>query len=349
MYVSGKGCIYIRDKLKELNLKTKNGKPLTHIAILTILENPTYKGFIRHGRTTGENKKRKPQDEIILVIGIHDSIVDEEIFDKAQQITLQNQRKSPRMPSNPHLLSGILKCPLCGGRMNFQPAGNRNLRNHGGYYTCFNYKNIRTCSSKLYRAKHIERDVLQRIKSIITNTHVIEDIVSEINSDNSIDSKVIEKQLTDVEKQIQKYNERMTVIKEQFLNGDITIEEHREFKSDLNIKITDLNARQEQITLEYAKACNTAIEPSDVLFVLENFDELMDNADVQMKKYLIESLIERIDIQSDSSIKEIVFNFEVPNPLHPDNQKDSDILTYDTVPPDLSSPRDKSAPPEPGA
>jgi len=31
--------------------------------------------------------------------------------------------------------------------MHVQPAGNRNLKNHGGYYTSSNYKNFRTWSS----------------------------------------------------------------------------------------------------------------------------------------------------------------------------------------------------------
>src|SRR5690606_15563121 len=141
--------------------------------------------------------------------------------------------------SNPHLLSGILKCPNCGGRMNFQPAGNRNLLNHGGYYTCSNYKNFRTCSSKLYRAKHLESYVLQRIKTIILNPQIIEDVVSEMNSNHSIDSTVIKKQLMDVDKHIQKYEQRKDVIRKQFISGDITIEEHREFKSGLDKTLTE--------------------------------------------------------------------------------------------------------------
>ncbi|WP_027086814.1 recombinase family protein [Cohnella panacarvi] len=331
MYVNGKGCIYIRDKLNELNLKTKYGKAFTHIAILTILDNPTYKGFIRHGRTTGENKKRIKQENIIIVKGIHEAIIDEESFDKAQQITAHNRRTTPRMPSNPHLLSGILKCPDCGGRMNFQPAGKRNNKNHGGYYTCSNYKNFRTCRPRLFRAKHLERSVLNRIKSIASSTRIIEDIINEMNSNQGIDTEIIKKQITDVEKQIRKYESRMDAIKQQFISGDLTIDEYREFKSELEMVLTDLGCSKETISLEYAKACNTAVDANDVLFVLENFDALMENADVQMKKQLVESLIERIEINLDSTINEFVFNFEVPNPLHPNNQSKSDILICDTV------------------
>jgi site-specific DNA recombinase len=331
MYVNGKGCIYIRDNLNKLNLKTKTGIPFTHIAILTILDNPTYKGYIRHGRTTGENKKRVNQDSVILVRGIHEAIVDEETFDNAQKITLQNRRPTRRMPSNPHILSGILKCPKCGGRMNYQPAGNRTHKNHGGYYTCSNYKNVRTCTSKLYRAKYLEKSVLQRIKSVIYETKVIEDIINEINISKSVDTKIIEKQFLEIEGQINKYENRMSDIKKQFLDGHITIEEHREFKLELEKSLTNYNETKEKISFEYAKACNTAVDASDVLFVLENFDELMDTADVQIKKQLIESLIERVDIEHDSTLREIIFNFEVPNPSHSDNQIKSDILTCDTV------------------
>lgn len=141
MYVDGKGCIKIRDKLNKLNLKTKKGKPFTPIAIKTILDNPVYKGYIRYGRTSNyDNKeKRKKEENYILVKGAHYdiAIIDEDIFEKAQIITEQNRRQTRRMPSNPHILSGLLRCPECGGRMNYQPAGQRKHNDkHGGYYNC---------------------------------------------------------------------------------------------------------------------------------------------------------------------------------------------------------------------
>ncbi|MDQ6422013.1 recombinase family protein [Paenibacillus sp. LHD-117] len=93
MYVDGKGCVQIRDKLNQLNLKTKKGKSFNPIAIKNILDNPVYKRYIRYGRTSNyDNKeKRKKEENFILVKGIHfeSAIIDEDTFEKAQIITEQ--------------------------------------------------------------------------------------------------------------------------------------------------------------------------------------------------------------------------------------------------------------------
>ncbi|WP_328803635.1 zinc ribbon domain-containing protein [Paenibacillus puerhi] len=84
--------------------------------------------------------------------------------------------------------------PECGGRMNFQPTGQRkNNDNHGRYYTCSVYKNIRGCNPNLIRAKALEHTVLARIKNIVTNRKIIEDIIQELNSESNIDTKLLEK------------------------------------------------------------------------------------------------------------------------------------------------------------
>lgn len=108
MYVDGKGCVQIRDKLNQIKLKTKKGLSFTQHAVINILANPVYKGFIRYGRTTNYDHKgkRKKEDQFILEKGIHEP---EDTFEKAQIITEQNRRQTRRMPSNPHMLSGLLR------------------------------------------------------------------------------------------------------------------------------------------------------------------------------------------------------------------------------------------------
>ena len=70
---------------------------------------------------------------------------------------------------------------------------------------------------------------------------------------------------------------------------------------------------------------------NEVRFVLEHFDTLMENADVQLKKQLLESLIERIDLNTDKTLKSIEFKFEVPNQHATENNDKNVILTCDTV------------------
>jgi site-specific DNA recombinase len=239
------------------------------------------------------------------------------------------------MPSNPHMLSGLLRCPECGGRMNFQPAGQRKHNDkHGGYYNYSTYKNTRECNHNTIRAKHAEQAVLERIKYVITNGQIIEDIVSEINSNNKIDTGLIHKQLLDVEKQINKFSNRFDEIKKDYIAEQINIEEYRDFKADIEQTLAVLMSKKGSMEIELVKAINTTYDTNEVRFVLEHFDTLMESADVQMKKQLLESLIERINLNSDKTLDSIEFKFEVSNQHVTDNQDKNVILTYDTVPPD---------------
>jgi site-specific DNA recombinase len=336
LYVDGMGCIYIRDKLNSLNLRTKNGKAFTHIAILTILANPAYKGFIRYGKTRFHEvrNKREKQETYTLVIGKHKPIITEEIFNKAQDILQSNRRTTPRMPSKPHLLSGLLRCPECGGKMNHQPQGKRKRNElHGGYYSCSTYKNTRGCNYNLIRAIYIEQAVLERIKHIITSEQIIDDIVNEINSNNNIDTELISKQLLDTEKQINKLSNRLDEIKKDYIAEKILISEYREFKADIDSSLAELKSKKESIELEFVKVINTSYDTKEVRTVLEHFDTLLENADVRMKKQLLGSLIERITLNSDKSLQCIEFNFDVPN----QHQDKNVILTCDTVHRDLSA------------
>ncbi len=101
----------------------------------------------------------------------------------------------------------------------------------------------------------------------------------------------------------------------------------------IEYNLTELNAKKQEMELELVKALNTSYDANEVRFVLEHFDTLMENADVQLKKQLLESLIERIDLNSDKTLKSIEFKFEVPNQHATENSEKNVILTCDTVPP----------------
>lgn len=88
--------------------------------------------------------------------------------------------------------------------------------------------------------------------------------------------------------------------------------------------------------LELVKTLNTSYDANEVRFVLEHFDTLMENADVQLKKQLLESLIERINLNPDKTLKSIEFKFEVPNQHAAENNDKNVLLTCDTVHPIVS-------------
>jgi site-specific DNA recombinase len=121
------------------------GKPWRGDSVTVILKNPAYTGdfkasrysygkynTIRDGVVAKASKRcRKPEAEWIIHPNHHEAIVDRETFEKAQAILAKGKTgRSPYTPeTNPHILSGHLRCGKCGGPLWVLK---------GGYYECGN-------------------------------------------------------------------------------------------------------------------------------------------------------------------------------------------------------------------
>lgn len=130
-YVNGGLSQYeITKKLDEMGIPSYNGKTWKRTGVNYTLKNAHYDGkvFYFNRKTTivienGQRVKKylqQPQDEVIVVDGKHEAIIDHETFVKAQE------RKSNNLPRNKtqyglkNPFAGILRCKVCGKAMMLQ-------------------------------------------------------------------------------------------------------------------------------------------------------------------------------------------------------------------------------------
>ena len=108
----------------------QNGKnPLFDAALIRkIIANPVYCGKIAYGRRTTEkvlgtrNEYRQvQQDNYLLADGLHEALVSEQDWQEAQVKLLAQAKKYEHVnqgrDNRVHLLSGLVKCPVCGAGM----------------------------------------------------------------------------------------------------------------------------------------------------------------------------------------------------------------------------------------
>lgn len=128
----------------------QNGtNPLFDAALIRrIIQNPVYSGKISYGRRRTEkvhgtrNEYRQVRkDDYLLVDGLHEALVSEEVWEQAQVKVAAQAKKYEKVNREKgekiHLLSGILKCPVCGSGM----YGNKAIkkRKDGSNYKDFYY------------------------------------------------------------------------------------------------------------------------------------------------------------------------------------------------------------------
>ncbi len=118
----GFGGAKIANMLNERGIKTKRGNSWSQNSVCRILTNEIYTGKIINGKEeiadflTGQ-RKEKDESEWLVTIRPELRIIEDETFDKAQEI-LKGRHDSFKMTherqSNKHLFSTLIKCKDCG-------------------------------------------------------------------------------------------------------------------------------------------------------------------------------------------------------------------------------------------
>ncbi len=131
--------------------KKVRGHELNYFArglIMKILDNPVYTGKIAYGKNVTEKVKGTRDeyrcvktDDYLLADGLHEAIVDEETWEAAREKRKRTGVKWNKTHSleHEHILSGLLKCPVCGAGMAGTVRRRKNKKS-GEYKDDFYYR-----------------------------------------------------------------------------------------------------------------------------------------------------------------------------------------------------------------
>lgn len=134
--------------------KPQNGSELFSAAyIRVILDNPVYAGKIAFGRRKTEKIKGErnryhivKQKDYPVYDGIHEAIISEELWNRAQEKRKENKKSWVKMynDGHEHIFSGLLRCPVCGaplyGNVNAKKRKDGTPYERTYYYQCKNRK-----------------------------------------------------------------------------------------------------------------------------------------------------------------------------------------------------------------
>ena len=205
----------------------QNGKnPLFDAALIRrIIQNPVYSGKISYGRRRTEkvhgtrNEYRQvKKDDYLLVDGLHEALVSEEVWEQAQVKVAAQAKKYEKVNRDKrekiHLLSGILKCPVCGAGM----YDNKSIkkRKDGSNYKDFYYygckhRNMTRGHKCDYRRQVHEEMLDAAVAEVISNSKFSDLIRNKINME--VDTSTLDQDIANYEKQLrQLYHNKESIL-----------------------------------------------------------------------------------------------------------------------------------------
>lgn len=305
-------------------IQRQNGKnPLFHAHLVRlILKNPVYCGKIAYGRRKTEKVHGTrneyhlvEQDNYIVVDGLHEAIVAEDVWQAAQVKLISQAKKYEHVnrgkDTKTHLLSGIVKCPVCGAGM----YGNKSIKRKkdGTKYKDFYYYGCKhrtmTRGHKCDYKKQIREELLddavaEVIVKLVGNSKFSAMMQEKINS--KVDAAAINAELATYEKQLRQYYAVKLRLAEEIDSLDPDDRHYIKRKADLDDRLYRMYDKIEDVETQLiaTRAKKQAVEAEkltgdNIYKVLIYFEKLYAVMNEVERRQLMEALIAEIQIYED--------------------------------------------------
>ena len=303
--------------------KKVRGHELNYFArglIMKILDNPVYTGKIAYGKNVTEKVKgtrdeyrRVKTDDYLLADGLHEAIVDEEMWEAAREKRKRTGVRFVKTHSleHEHILTGLIRCPLCGGGMSgtVQRRQNKKTGEYKDtfYYRCHHRKKVdgKICDYKpMLNQKVFNAEVEEFIRYMVAGDEVRKFVQEKL--EEKVDVSALETEREQLQKQLkQVQGSKLKLI--QMLDRLDTGDKHYTRKyQDMQDRLDNLYDRisgfeneiadvEEKIKAAYGRQ----ISEKQLYQILQKFDILYAEISDIEKKEFMQLFIDAIELYSE--------------------------------------------------
>ena len=330
-YLNQHGYVKTKYRSHELNYFTRS-------LVRKILDNPVYIGKIAYGKSSTEKIKgtrdqyhRVQNDEFLLAEGLHDAIIDLDLWEGVRARREETGVKWVKTHSleHEHILTGLLKCPICGVGMSGTVRRRKNKSTgeykDDFYYRCKHRKKINesdfcNCSLVLNQ-NELNGEVERHIMDLVNNKDGRDFIIRRMESRVDVSSLETEReqlrgqlrQLSGAKKKLTDMIDRLDVTDKHY---DRKYQDMHDRLDNLYDKIGDIDDQLQDVNEKIRMAYENQITSKQVYQILTCFDKIYFEMTDLEKKEFFRNFIDEIELyserQSDGRIvKQINFNFPV--------------------------------------
>ena len=330
-YLNQHGYVKRKNRSHELNYFTRG-------LIRKILDNPVYIGKIAYGKSSTEKIKgtrdqyhRVRNDDFLLAEGLHEAIIDLDLWEGARARREETGVKWVKTHSleHEHILTGLLKCPVCGVGMSGTVRRRKNKSTgeykDDFYYRCKHRKKISESDfcdcSLVLNQNELNGEVEKHIMDLVNHEDCRAFIIRRMETKVDVSSLETEReqlrghlrQLSGAKKKLTDMLDRLDVSDKHY---DRKYQDMHDRLDNLYDKIGDIDDQLQDVNEKIRMAYENQITSKQVYQILTCFDKIYFEMTDLEKKEFFRDFIDEIELyserQSDGRIvKQINFNFPV--------------------------------------
>ena len=324
---------YSKKKLREQEVSH-----FTRSTVLKILDNPVYAGKIAYGKNATEKVKgtrdqyrRVKKEEYLLAEGLHEAIIDQETWEAARAKRKATGVKWNKTHSldHEHILSGILKCPVCGSGMAGTVRRRKNKKTgeykDDFYYRCQHRKKIdeeHFCDFKpSLNQDELNGEVVQIIRDMVAMEKFRDFIQDKLHEKVDVSALEAEReQMKGKLMQVVGAKKKLVLMLDKLDVNDRhygrKYQDMQERLDNLYDRISELEEMLSDVETKISASCGEQITGKQVYQFLLEFDKIYGKMTDLEKKEFMRTFIKTIELypeRDDSGriIKQISFKFPV--------------------------------------
>ena len=262
LYASGRHTDRtIAEWLNSEGQRTAKGRLFGADSVREMLCNASYCGYVSARR-----------DRSKQIRGLHQPIVDEDLFDRVQQLRRARARTlNPGRPSSRYLLRGLAHCERCQARMQGTATG----RKLEARYFCSGRRASQGCDQPTARAALIEEQLVEFVADFKPEPFLREEILHRLAAGNGPETKQMTRKRAALE-------ERLRRLRDLYELGDLDR--------------ADYLARRQEIQTHLAELAPEPLPDLDQAEqVLNDFSLFWrDHSDPEAKRHMLQLVFERV-------------------------------------------------------
>ncbi|WP_198041767.1 recombinase family protein [Paenibacillus larvae] len=266
MAKDGKGPYLIAKKLNELSVLTETGRSWSPRRIRYVLTNPTYAGM------------QKWQGKLYPLKSC-EKLVEWDDFQYIQD-TLFGKEKVWKGKER-QLLSSLLRCPVCGGKMHARFSTGKKSRR----YVCNKKNTLGHCPSPNYDLPTLDEAVVQAIGAMAKKRYEASELILELNESQEDNTNTL-KNLRDEYNRLDAAKQK--IFDDYYINNKLTEDQFNTLMTRYEKRQKEIDEALQKIPLPQSKSYGHYDD------IIGEFTEALEVLPKQEKRKSIELLIDRI-------------------------------------------------------